>query len=380
VCHATRTCNLCDAYGEHLALASFRHSKDFLDARLDLADGLACTLGHRPVGSLEHWLWDVDELNERLREENEVLKARLASLGASQQPPPQPLGAGPSSRPGVTPADMFVGGRVWGTVPQGISTSHRGDRPHTPYTPVPRELSLTTIAPAPHEPIHIESDVHMDVEPQQSALAERITTVEKTLDNAEGHLFQSFTGSERPSQTLVLRQADDDNGQVQALFIRYQRMLYAFIDRAAQHILRNLDARVPIPLPSSTGHRGPAKLSNNIMGPVALYNSAQELRELFEQAWQEELGNSPNVQHAQDLMSYLHLWNQWRMMKNELMLLAIKAWRPPAWAVERNKQKKAALKEKGKARVTSNWTGPQRPGNSTPITIVKPHPLSPPPQ
>jgi len=161
-----------------------------------LADGLAHTLGHRPVGSLECWLWDADKLNERLREENEVLKAWLASLGASQQPPPQPLGTGPSSRPGMTPADTFVGGRVQGTVPQGISTSHQGDRPHTLYTPVPRELSLTTITPAPHEPIHIESDVHMDVEPQQSTLTERITTVEKTLDNAEGRMFQSFTGSE----------------------------------------------------------------------------------------------------------------------------------------------------------------------------------------
>jgi len=360
------TCNLCDAYGEHLTLTSFRCSEDFLDARLDLADGLARTLGHRPVGSLERWLQDADELNERLREENEVLKARLASLGASQQPPPQPLGAGPSSHPSVTPADTFVGGRVRGTVPQGISTSHRGDRPHTPYTPVPRELSLTTIAPAPHEPIHIESDVHMDVKPQQSTLTERITTVEKTLDNAEGRMFQSFTGSERPSQTLVLGWADDDNGQVQAPFIRYQHMLYAFIDGAAQHVLRNLDARVPIPLSSSTGHRGPAKLSNNIMGPVALYNSAQELRELFERAQQEEPGNSPNMQHAQDLMSYLHLWNRWRMTKNELMLLTIKAWRPPAWAVERNKQKKAALKEKGKARLTSNVDGSTTPGELNP--------------
>jgi len=94
----------------------------------------------------------------------------------------------------------------------------------------------------------------MDVEPQQSALAERITTIKKTLNNAEGRLFQSFTGSEQPSQTLVLGQADDNNRQVQALFIRYQCMLYAFIDGAAQHVLRNLDARVPIPLPSSTGH------------------------------------------------------------------------------------------------------------------------------
>jgi len=276
------TCNLCDAYGEHLALTSFQRSEDFLDACLDLADGLARTLGHRPIGLLEHWLWDVDKLNKCLCKENEVLKARLASLGASQQPPPQPLGAGPSSCPGATSTDTFVGGRVQGTVPQGISTSHQGDRPHTLSTPVPRELSLTTITPAPHEPIHIESNVHMDVKPQQSALAERTTTVEKTLDNAEGHLFQSFTGLEQPSQTLVLGWADDDNGQVQALFIWYQCMLYAFIDGAAQHVLQNLDAQVPIPLPSWTGHQGPAKLSNNIMGPVALYNSAQELRELFE--------------------------------------------------------------------------------------------------
>jgi len=202
-------------------LASFRRSEDFLDARLDLVDSLARTLGHHPIGSLERWLRDADKLNEHLREENKVLKARLASLGASQQPPPQPLGAGPSSRPGVTPTDTFVGGRVRGTVPQGISMSRQDDRPHTPYTPVPRELSLTTITPAPHEPIHIKSNVHMDVEPQQSALAERITTVEKTLDNAEGRLFQSFTGLEQPSQTLVLGWADDDNGQVQALFIQY---------------------------------------------------------------------------------------------------------------------------------------------------------------
>jgi len=46
MCHATRTCNLYDVYGEHLVLASFRCSEDFLDARLDLADGLAHTLGH----------------------------------------------------------------------------------------------------------------------------------------------------------------------------------------------------------------------------------------------------------------------------------------------------------------------------------------------
>ena len=88
VCHATHTCNLCDVYGEHLALTLFWCSEDFLDARLDLADSLAHTLGHHPVGLLEHWLQDADELNEHLHEENKVLKAWLVSLGASQQPPP----------------------------------------------------------------------------------------------------------------------------------------------------------------------------------------------------------------------------------------------------------------------------------------------------
>jgi len=54
------------------------------------------------------------------------------------------------------------------------------------------------------------------------------------------------------------------------------------------------------------------------------------------------------------------------MTKNELMLLTIKAWRPPAWAVERNKQKKAAMKEKGKARLTSNVDGSTTPGEFNP--------------
>jgi len=54
------------------------------------------------------------------------------------------------------------------------------------------------------------------------------------------------------------------------------------------------------------------------------------------------------------------------MTKNELMSLAIKAWRPPAWAVERNKQKKAALKEKGKAQLMSNVDGSTTPGEFNP--------------
>ena len=54
------------------------------------------------------------------------------------------------------------------------------------------------------------------------------------------------------------------------------------------------------------------------------------------------------------------------MTKNELMSLAIKAWRPPAWAVGRNKQKKAALKEKGKAWLTNNMDTSAAPGGSNP--------------
>ena len=78
------------------------------------------------------------------------------------------------------------------------------------------------------------------------------------------------------------------------------------MDGVAQQVLKNISHGVPPPLPSSIELRGPVKVINNIMGPVTLHNSAQDICRLFERAQQDKLGRSPNVQQAQDLMSYLH--------------------------------------------------------------------------
>ena len=85
------------------------------------------------------------------------------------------------------------------------------------------------------------------------------------------------------------------------------------------------------------------------MGPMLLHNTASEICKLYTRAAREEPHHAPNVQEAQDLNSYLHLWNAHKQEKSDLIHIAMKGWRPPMWATEATKQKKLALREKGKA-------------------------------
>ena len=96
------------------------------------------------------------------------------------------------------------------------------------------------------------------------------------------------------------------------------------------------------------------------MGPVLLHNTASEIHKLYTRATREEPHHAPNVQEAQKLNSYLHLWNVHKQEKSDLIRIAMKGWRPPAWAAEAAKQKKLALREKGKAQAV------QQKGNSLP--------------
>ena len=171
---------------------------------------------------------------------------------------------------------------------------------------------------------------------------------------------------EQPRETLVLGRENYDDGQVRALFLQYRRSLYTFINEAAQLILHNLNAGVPIPLPSSTGPHGLTKLVNNMMGPVPLHNLVQELCKLFVQAQQEGPGRAPCVQEAQDLISYLHLWNRYKLPKSDLISLTTKAWRPPVWAAECARTKKAALQEIGRSQWAKNTDASTTTGESAP--------------
>ena len=79
---------------------------------------------------------------------------------------------------------------------------------------------------------------------------------------------------------------------------------------------------------------------------------------LYARATREEPHHTPNVQEAQDLNSYLHLWKADKQEKSNLIRITMKGWRPPAWAAEAAKQKKLALRKKGKAQAA------QQKGNS----------------
>ena len=112
LCH-TGACEACQAYGEHLALVSFCRDEDFLKAHQGLKDNLAHLLDHSPTASWERWCCEADKRANCLHEENDTLWEKLASLGASQQPPTQTQGTGPSSQCNAPPAE-FSGGEVLG--------------------------------------------------------------------------------------------------------------------------------------------------------------------------------------------------------------------------------------------------------------------------
>ena len=147
-------------------------------------------------------------------------------------------------------------------------------------------------------------------------------------------------------------------------------MLYAYMDGVAHQVLKNISHGVPPPLPSSIELRGPVKVINNIMGPVTLHNSARDICRLFEQAQQVEPGRSPHMQQVQDLMSYLHLWNRYKQPRSDLILLVIKHWRPPAWAVECAKLKKAVLREIGRGQLAENMDTSATPREPAPQNIT----------
>ena len=90
----------------------------------------------------------------------------------------------------------------------------------------------------------------------------------------------------------------------------------------------------------------------------------QGARATSTRAAQEEPNCALNVQEAQDLNSYLHLWNAHKQEKSDLICITMKGWRPSAWATEAVKQKKMALRGRGKAQAAQQKGGslpPHRP-------------------
>ena len=82
------------------------------------------------------------------------------------------------------------------------------------------------------------------------------------------------------------------------------------------------------------------------MGPVRLYNSAEEIHAIFKAAHLEKEGRAPSYCQASDLITFLHLWRKYKSLEvSDLMKVAMKQWRPPIWASEKAKKKKEHLRD-----------------------------------
>ena len=201
-------CLVCTEYGAHLALASAAQLRTYQHARYDLVYLQDRLLQRRSIEDVDRMLRHAEADNKDLRsdnaclqEENNKLKARLASMGPLQ---PQysttdaPLQA-PSSFRGRAQEQEHPQRQSMGYPP----TTHHHDTQGK--LPTHEDTCLMTSRPAPHEPAHEAfSSMELD-EPRESCpLYERFSNSEKTLDEIEGQLFPEFDGTECPRTVRIL--------------------------------------------------------------------------------------------------------------------------------------------------------------------------------
>ena len=165
-------CSVCTEYGAHLALASAAQLCTYQCACYDLVHLQDRLLQRRSVEDVDRMLHHAEADNEDLRsdnahlqEENDKLKARLASMGPLQ---PQPATAdaplqAPSSFRGKAREQEHPQCQSMGYLP----ATHHHDTQGKP--PTHEDMCLTTSRPALHEPAHdalssMELDGPRDVE------------------------------------------------------------------------------------------------------------------------------------------------------------------------------------------------------------------------
>ena len=98
------------------------------------------------------------------------------------------------------------------------------------------------------------------------------------------------------------------------------------------------------------------------MGPVHLYNSAEEIHAIFKAANLKKEGRAPSYCQASDLITFLHLWRKHKSLKvSDLMKVTMKQWRPPIWASEKAKKKKEHLHDKKQRAIAAETVVPPPP-------------------
>ncbi|KAI6140042.1 hypothetical protein BKA82DRAFT_4364212 [Pisolithus tinctorius] len=328
-------------------------------AIFNLADEAACIICRSPYNDMRrHIAYLEDDLNDRdneirhlqdkideLRhtfpaptsveqEARDFERARVASLGGPDHRVLDQPGAGPSTSQMALPTATFVsGGRVQAK-PTGshVSREQPSSQHGWPHHPPTEDVMMTDHAVSFPD---VPSDVQMTLDEGAPSVP------------AQGTMFPEFDGTEWPHHVLSLGEGSDGKNKI--LFMRINNNLYAYEGEKIDSVKRNLRLRVVPLVPVGKRPYGWAvQFEGGILGPVALFNTMDDICQLYAKALQEPEDKAPCVRKAQDLITYLNLWKRCKLGLNEVINLALSEWKPPAWSSKKSRERREALKEKGK--------------------------------
>ena len=180
-----------------------------------------------------------------------------------------------------------------------------------------------------------------------------------TFDLVQGTLFPELSGQE--PQVVILGDDSDTKG-VCTLFTCMGNYVYAYQGEAISNAIISYNNGRVLSTPTRQLPNVAIHFKGGIMGPVCLYNSAEEICAIFKAAHLEKEGRAPSYRQASDLITFLHLWRKHKSLEvSDLMKVAMKQWRPPIWASEKAKKKKEHLHDEKRQAIAAETVVPPPP-------------------
>jgi hypothetical protein len=158
--------------------------------------------------------------------------------------------------------------------------------------------------------------------------------------SSSGNYSQTSRGKSLKN-IVVLGDLYDTKG-VHTLFVCMGNYVYAYQGEVVIRALENYNIGHPLATPTRRPFNAAIRFKDGIMGPVHLYNMADEICAIFAAALLEEEGKAPSYHQASDLITFLHLWRRFKGEVSDLMKVTMKQWRPPVWASEKAKKEEGA--------------------------------------
>ncbi|KAI5998311.1 hypothetical protein EDC04DRAFT_2612463 [Pisolithus marmoratus] len=334
LCHHG-TCLECDSYTQHYGLAVALNEDSVMSSMSQLANLAAGLIQCMLYNDFHHQIQSYERKLDEAWEANDDLQAEIKDLCKK-------LGEAPhSSIPSVpVPSDKQFACDFKHAQIASLSGIPHHDQPgigtssSTWDISPPNTFSLRgrvqVKQPADHKGKQ-RQPLPPQVEPACPPMEDKITPrnlyadVPMTVDEpiVKETMFPNFNGTEYPYRVLHLGQGNDSIRLV--LFMRINNNLYAYdnemISKAVQW-------------------------ERDMMGPIILYNTAEEICKLYTMAYNEPEDKAPCICKVQGLVTYTNLWKRCRLEMNEVMDLTLKEWRPPIWASQKACQKREALRDK----------------------------------